>query len=122
MLHLTDETGTEVEADVFGELLERGNITINVSTHKSTGEISLKYVVHFVLSILLLFIYFFPPVVLDMSPSPMGSPKSDISILTSPSPGTSSASDSDSTVIIRNNGGQHTEYERQKAKQVLAKC
>uniref|UniRef100_A0AAV2MHN6 Uncharacterized protein n=1 Tax=Knipowitschia caucasica TaxID=637954 RepID=A0AAV2MHN6_KNICA len=46
-LHLTDETGTEVEADVFGELLERN-----------------------------------------------------------------------STIIVRSNGGEHTDYEREKAKQM----
>lgn len=52
----------------------------------------------------------------------MGSPKSDISI-PSQSPGTprtsSATSDSDSTVIIRNNGGKHTDYERKMAKEVM---
>ncbi|XDV21824.1 hypothetical protein PO909_026844 [Leuciscus waleckii] len=35
-LHVTDESGTEVDADVFEELLKAGNLTIHVSTEKST--------------------------------------------------------------------------------------
>ncbi|XP_035018982.1 uncharacterized protein LOC118113392 [Hippoglossus stenolepis] len=35
-LHLTDESGTEVDADVFDELLQAGNLTIMVSTEQST--------------------------------------------------------------------------------------
>lgn len=37
-LHLTDESGTEVDADVFEELLQAGNLTVRVMTGKSTGE------------------------------------------------------------------------------------
>ncbi|KAE8278071.1 hypothetical protein D5F01_LYC23868 [Larimichthys crocea] len=36
VLHLTDESGTEVDADVFEELLQAGDLTIKVSTEKST--------------------------------------------------------------------------------------
>ncbi|CAJ1048612.1 uncharacterized protein LOC111571121 isoform X3 [Xyrichtys novacula] len=35
-LHLTDESGTEVDADLFEELLQAGNLTVRVSTEKST--------------------------------------------------------------------------------------
>lgn len=31
-LHLTDESGTEVDADVFEELLQAGNLTVRVTT------------------------------------------------------------------------------------------
>ena len=41
MLFLTDGRGMEVDADVFEELLQRGNLTINVSVEKSTGKLSL---------------------------------------------------------------------------------
>ncbi|XP_077439108.1 uncharacterized protein LOC144062000 [Vanacampus margaritifer] len=34
-LHLTDDSGTEVDADVFEELLQAGNLTINVCKEKS---------------------------------------------------------------------------------------
>ena len=37
-LHLTDESGTEVDADVFEELLQAGNLTVRVTSEKSTGE------------------------------------------------------------------------------------
>ncbi|CAL8271733.1 unnamed protein product [Lota lota] len=40
-LHLTDKSGTEVDADVFEELLQAGDLTINVSTERST-EISFE--------------------------------------------------------------------------------
>ncbi|KAG7318554.1 hypothetical protein KOW79_018309 [Hemibagrus wyckioides] len=36
-LHLTDESGTEVDADVFEELLQAGNLTVMVSTEQSRG-------------------------------------------------------------------------------------
>lgn len=42
MLHLTDESGTEVDADVFEELLQAGDLTIKVSTEKSTGKTWVK--------------------------------------------------------------------------------
>ncbi|XP_033960462.1 uncharacterized protein [Pseudochaenichthys georgianus] len=35
-LHLTDESGTEVDADVFEELLQAGNLTVKVSTGQSS--------------------------------------------------------------------------------------
>ncbi|XP_059417045.1 uncharacterized protein LOC132152250 [Carassius carassius] len=35
-LHVTDESGTEVDADVYEELLKAGNLIIHVSTEKST--------------------------------------------------------------------------------------
>ncbi|KAK1903732.1 ATP phosphoribosyltransferase regulatory subunit [Dissostichus eleginoides] len=35
-LHLTDESGTEVDADVFEELLQAGNLTVKVSTGRSS--------------------------------------------------------------------------------------
>lgn len=37
-LHLTDDSGTEVDADVFEELLQAGNLTVRVTTEKSTGK------------------------------------------------------------------------------------
>lgn len=37
-LHLTDESGTEVDADVFEELLQAGNLTVRVALEKSAGE------------------------------------------------------------------------------------
>ncbi|KAG7313896.1 hypothetical protein KOW79_022392 [Hemibagrus wyckioides] len=36
-LRLTDESGTEVDADVFEELLQAGNLTVTVSTEQSIG-------------------------------------------------------------------------------------
>ncbi|XP_007543316.1 uncharacterized protein LOC103131579 isoform X2 [Poecilia formosa] len=36
-LHLTDESGTEVDEDVFEELLEAGNLTVTVTTKKPTA-------------------------------------------------------------------------------------
>ncbi|KAJ4940677.1 hypothetical protein JOQ06_026973 [Pogonophryne albipinna] len=35
-LHVTDESGTEVDADVFEELLQAGNRTVKVSTEQSS--------------------------------------------------------------------------------------
>ena len=35
---MTDETGTEIDADVFEELVQAGNLTVRVATDKSTGE------------------------------------------------------------------------------------
>lgn len=35
---MTDESGTEVDADVFEELLQAGNLTVRVATEKSAGE------------------------------------------------------------------------------------
>ena len=37
-LHLTDDSGTEVDADVFEELLQAGNLTVRVATERSRGE------------------------------------------------------------------------------------
>ncbi|XP_056268773.1 uncharacterized protein LOC130192693 [Pseudoliparis swirei] len=34
-LHVTDQSGTEVDADVFEELLQAGDLAVNVSTEKS---------------------------------------------------------------------------------------
>lgn len=41
-LHLTDESGTEVDADVFEELLQAGNLTVKVSTGQSSGKIQME--------------------------------------------------------------------------------
>ena len=38
---MTDESGTEVDADVFEELLQAGNLTVRVTSEKSTGETQL---------------------------------------------------------------------------------
>lgn len=38
-LYLTDGRGVEVDADVFGELLKTGNLTINVSAEMSTVDL-----------------------------------------------------------------------------------
>ncbi|KAI9535100.1 hypothetical protein NQZ68_007189, partial [Dissostichus eleginoides] len=35
-LHLTDESGTAADADVFEELLQAGNLTVKVSTEQSS--------------------------------------------------------------------------------------
>lgn len=35
---MTDDSGTEVDADVFEELLQAGNLTVRVATEKSRGE------------------------------------------------------------------------------------
>ncbi|KAG7335616.1 hypothetical protein KOW79_000309 [Hemibagrus wyckioides] len=37
-LRLADESGTEVDADVFEELLQAGNLTVTVSTEQSIAE------------------------------------------------------------------------------------
>ncbi|KAF0047447.1 hypothetical protein F2P81_001080 [Scophthalmus maximus] len=39
--HLTADPGTEVDADVFEELLRAGNLTIKVSTERSTGPVKI---------------------------------------------------------------------------------
>lgn len=41
-LHVTDDSGTEVDADVYEELLKAGNLIIHVSTEKSTGKTLLR--------------------------------------------------------------------------------
>lgn len=37
-LHLTDKSKTEVDADVFEELLQTANLTVGVTTEKLTSE------------------------------------------------------------------------------------
>ncbi|XP_076591434.1 uncharacterized protein LOC143323468 [Chaetodon auriga] len=83
-LHLTDESGTEVDADVFEDLLQAGNLTVRVATEKST------VVLHHDL----------PP----MSDNSSVSVSEDVAV---------SSDSSDATVIVRTNGGKRTHAERE---------
>ncbi|KAG7505294.1 hypothetical protein JOB18_028427 [Solea senegalensis] len=91
-LHLTDESGTEVDADVFEELLQAGNLTVRVTTEMST-------------------------VMLQHDCASLESDNSSESV-SQDSLQTSSDS-SDATVIVQTNGGTRTHAERESAKKMV---
>ncbi|XP_058264404.1 uncharacterized protein LOC131364868 isoform X2 [Hemibagrus wyckioides] len=95
-LRLADESGTEVDADVFEELLQAGNLTVTVSTEQSI-------------------------VVLHEHVSHTTSPVSDISSssVSENSIRLVSSDSSDATVIIKTNGGKRTHAERESAKEMV---
>ncbi|XP_041828521.1 uncharacterized protein LOC121643521 [Melanotaenia boesemani] len=94
-LHLTDESGTDVDADVFEELLRAGNLTVRVTSERST-------------------------VLLQPDPSKT-SVESSTSVSSFPSAfGDSFSSDSsDATVIFEKNGGRRTHSEWESAKETV---
>ncbi|CAJ1083779.1 uncharacterized protein LOC127531094 isoform X2 [Xyrichtys novacula] len=95
-LHLTDESGTEVDADVFEELLQAGNLTVRVSTEKSTVVLQE-----------------------DLSNTLSASPFSDTSSSVSEDSLLVSSDSSDATVIVHTNGGKRTHAERESAKEMV---
>ncbi|XP_071399447.1 uncharacterized protein [Centroberyx affinis] len=96
-LHLTDGTGTEIDEDVFEELLQAGNLIVRVETEKST------VLLHD-----------------DLSYTSLESPISDNSSLSVSEDSLAVSSDSsDATVIVQTNGGRRTHAERDSAKEMV---
>ncbi|XP_030588577.1 uncharacterized protein LOC115782519 isoform X1 [Archocentrus centrarchus] len=96
-LHLTDESGTEVDADVFEDLLQAGNLTVRVTTEKST--VVLQH---------------------DLSSTSLESTMSDNSSVSVSGDSLLASSDSsDATVIVHTNGGTRTHAEREAAKEMV---
>ncbi|XP_030588512.1 uncharacterized protein LOC115782476 [Archocentrus centrarchus] len=96
-LHLTDESGTEVDADVFEDLLQAGNLTVRVTTEKST--VVLQH---------------------DLSSTSLESTMSDNSSVSVSGDSLLASSDSsDATVIVHTNGGTRTHAEQEAAKEMV---
>ena len=98
---MTEESGTEVDADVFEELLHSGNLTVRVTTEKSTGETC-----HWVFSFCVYIFQKLFTVVLQHELSSLESSMSDNSSDSQDSLQTSDSSDA--TVIVQTNGGTRT--------------
>ncbi|KAM7399910.1 hypothetical protein PAMP_019146 [Pampus punctatissimus] len=94
-LHLTDESGTEVDADVFEELLQAANLTVSMTTEKSA--VVLQH---------------------DVSYASLESTMSDSSSVSVSGDSLLVSSDSsDATVIVQTNGGKRTHAEQESAKE-----
>ncbi|XP_058264325.1 uncharacterized protein LOC131364868 isoform X1 [Hemibagrus wyckioides] len=133
-LRLADESGTEVDADVFEELLQAGNLTVTVSTEQSIGKIYYYLILmgkQWIISdkcgegqiILSLYVHILNcvTVVLHEHVSHTTSPVSDISSssVSENSIRLVSSDSSDATVIIKTNGGKRTHAERESAKEMV---